>query len=752
MNQHSFEAEDTLVINQESNGFIYIEAIDGAGNKASAWSNGYVIDRQRPGGTDGDGIDIVAPMPNKYGFYNTNIPISVFVTEVNGDFASGIRNVSYSVMSNGTNTASAVLFDNQTGELTKNQMNQYMSYSSNDILVKAANNESNEVIVQVKTSDKAGNENISEAVYKIDITKPIVKMHFSNEKPLNDIYYGKSRTATITVDEKNFAPELISLLVYKDGVLSQVITPDAGAWQRHEDIYITTYTFAEDGRYSLQVVCEDMAGNNADVISTSEFVIDRKAADIKVEYDNNNSWTKNYYNELRTATITVFEENFKEEDFCLTINSEVEVSDWTHIGNEHTVTVMYLEDGFYTGSIDYVDMAGNRSETYVMESFYIDTQKPELDVSGVKNNSANAGDVIPVIYAGDANFDLNGIRFSLIDSTGMEIPLDIVVEPYEAGYVYTLSNVNSQPDQIYTFSVILTDMAGNVSEESYKFSLNRGGSTYDLGDIEAVVDKTYVTSTEISDLHITEYNVDEVEEFNIYIVRGGEVVSEVQQGRPEGEVEADVTYYEVQKSGDADTGYEYKYTIFKENFTEEGIYNILFYSKDIAGNEVNNTLTDKGAEITFIIDNTPPTVVVSGIEPGGFYAEEYKDVNVYVSDAVWLEEAYFYLVDEDGNIVMTYNYMELVENAGDIATIRIPNNDKGLYLDYYAKDKAGNEAVYSALSETVVPASFMVSTDAWLQIRNNKNILIAIVAGSIIVIGLISTMIVYIKKRRTGRA
>ena len=40
----------------------------------------------------------------------------------------------------------------------------------------------------------------------------------------------------------------------------------------------------------------------------------------------------------------------------------------------------------------------------------------------------------------------------------------------------------------------------------------------------------------------------------------------------------------------------------------------MFYSRDAAGNEVNNTLTEKKAELTFIIDNTAPTVVVEGVE------------------------------------------------------------------------------------------------------------------------------------------
>ena len=173
----------------------------------------------------------------------------------------------------------------------------------------------------------------------------------------------------------------------------------------------------------------------------------------------------------------------------------------------------------------------------------------------------------------------------------------------------------------------------------------------------------------------------------------------------------------------------------------------MFYSKDAAGNEVNNTLTEKKAELTFIIDNTAPTVVIEGVEDGQLYIEESKDVNVYVSDNFKLTEAYFKLVDEDGNVVETYNYMDMAKEAGDIVTLTLPSSDKKQFLRYYAADAAGNSII--TLEDENAATGFTISTNAWLRYTNDKRAIAATIATAAAVI-MAGIGIVIFKKKKIG--
>lgn len=246
------------------------------------------------------------------------------------------------------------------------------------------------------------------------------------------------------------------------------------------------------------------------------------------------------------------------------------------------------------------------------------------------------------------------------------------------------------------------------------------------------MDKAYIRYEDLEDLHIQEMNVSKVDEFEVYVTRNGEMIQSEQSNSRPSSRDNNTIYVGTRVNGSEEIGYEYDYTLYRESFRQEGIYNIMFYSRDAAGNEVNNTLTEKKAELTFIIDNTAPTVVVEGVEDGELYIEEARDVNVYVSDNFKLTEAYFTLVDEDGNTIDTYNYMELAKEAGDIVTLTLPSSDRKQSLRYYAADAAGNNIV--TLEDENTATGFTISTNTWLRYTNNKKAVAATIAAAATVI------------------
>ena len=74
---------------------------------------------------------------------------------------------------------------------------------------------------------------------------------------------------------------------------------------------------------------------------------------------------------------------------------------------------------------------------------------------------------------------------------------------------------------------------------------------------------------------------------------------------------------------------------------------------------MSSSLKDKDAALHFIIDNTPPQIVMDGIEAGGIYDASQKKVNVMFSDNGKLTEARLSLHNDKGEEINSWDYMEL---------------------------------------------------------------------------------------------
>jgi hypothetical protein len=558
------------------------------------------------------------------------------------------------------------------------------------------------------TTDNAGNISIATKQLKIDVTKPAIEISFDNNNASNNFYYNAPRRARIDITELNFDPSLVDITIYKNGSIDNTQNQKLTAWTSSDDSRHTSYiTFDEDGDYYFEVKCRDLADNESLFAKTEQFTIDLTKPIISVEYDNNNPWKDNYYNAKRTATITVTEHNFDEKYFTAAIAPKGNITGWVNNGDKHQTTIRFDEEYYYIYTLSITDLAGNTSDDIFADEFYIDLTLPEITITGVTDRSANSGDISPRVKMTDSNFDGLAVEISLENSKGKSINVKSDAIKLENGYEYFLTNVNGQPDEIYTLRASTTDMAGNKNEAVVKFSLNRQGSVYDISQIAMLSDKGYIRSGDIEDIHITEMNVNSVEEFILIMTKNNKAITTTKVDKRPIFVEDDVIYYSVSEKGNDDIGYVYDYTIYKESFENEGIYNATFYSKDKAGNEVNNTLDGKNAGLTFIIDNTAPNVVIDGVKSERFKLDEEKEVNIYIRDNFKLTEAYIELVDEDGEVIERYDYIALSENEGDVVTITLPSSEKYMSLQYYASDAAGNEVM--SLRENEAPKAAGVS-------------------------------------------
>lgn len=742
--------------------FLYVLAEDKAGNITEGWTRGLVVDNQIPTG-DGNVELIVEPIgANEHGFYNKDIEVSIKVKDApDDDNCAAIMDVSASIGKDGTDTIADKQLFSFTKELpSEDEMVNYSSYTTVQT-IDAKANESNEAYIEVVAIDRAENAKTSMQLLKIDVTKPEVEIAFDNNNAINGNFYNANRTATIYVKEKNFDSSQIDINVTKNGAAINISELE---WRHDEDNHYANIVFSEDGDYTLSMKCTDLADNESDEVVVDGFTIDKTMPIVKMEMTDEqgnllNPFVYNeeeYINKAAVLTITVEEHNFNKNDFTFNVNAGIKLGEWSHNGDIHTAKASFTNDENYSIDCAYTDMAGNMMEGVIQKHFVLDTVAPLLAISGVADQSANAGEITPVVTVLDLNYTVENGEISVLTGRGESVTVENTVSAINdgigIGYTYTLTDMTSKEDNVYYLNVRAVDLAGNESTLSYRFSLNRNGSTYDITNIKDIIDNYYNVSANIRDIKIVEMNVDKVEEFNMYVSRNGEILSTNQVNRKPVVFDKDKIYYSVEASGSENTGYMYTYIIYKDNFTKEGNYKLGFYSKDRAGNEVNNTLNEESENISFVVDDTEPKVIIEGVESGQVYEVKSQTVNVMVADNFKLNDAKFTLVNEKGEVIDSWNYFDLTQNEGDLATITIPEYDGKLSLLYKVKDAAGNEVQTFADSETAL-SGFLVTTDKVVEVLN-KSVNVSsdeIIIFSLVIVGLAVLFILYRKRQAVNK-
>lgn len=740
----SFDSEDSISILPNTRCFLYIRAEDAAGNIAEGWTNGIVVDNMAPNESqDGNHRELIIEPKgaNAHGFFNDDIAVEICVRDApEDDNCAALKSVTSSVGRDGTDTvAGQELFSFTKEAPTEDEIIAASDFRGTQI-IDAKANESNEAYIEVTAADRSDNIRTSIQVLKIDVTRPEIDISFDNNDAVNGNYYRQGRTGTIHVHELNFNPDAVTISVTKDGQVWETALSD---WRSDNSEHYATFALTEDGEYSITASCVDLADNASDEIQTETFIIDQTAPQMTIALNAGReaqAADRVYFNTDVTAVLTVTERNFRAEDVIINMTPVSEKWTWSHDGDVHTLRIPFAGDQLYHIDCAYTDMAGNSADR-VERAFTIDTMAPVIRIDGVADGSANSGAVLPVISVSDSNIEASDISVSVKTGIG-----DIVTNTIETAsiagdggteYRLTLTDMTEKADNIYYLTVSACDQAGNVAERTCRFSLNRNGSVYDLSALAHLMERQYNTYGALQDIQIVEMNIDTVEEFELYVSRNGAIGYEARYTR--------------EMHGSADIGYTYVYQIGKENFAAEGIYRLTLYSRDRAGNEVNNAADIHGKEITFTIDNTPPRVIIDGVESGKVYDVEAQEVHVIVTDNFKLAEAELTLVNKENEVLERWDYMELA-GEDESLKITIPQHNETVSLLYRVKDAAGNE-MQTFQGEQTAPADFLVTTDKYVQLLNRPprtftGTLVILMAGASCALALSVVLI----KRKRGKA
>lgn len=617
---------------------------------------------------------------------------------------------------------------------------------------------------EISCTDKAGNINSS-----VDYTGQVAPTAFTLDKSVPtemdikigeksilgsmdthafDTFYGK--TVVVKLSANCDISGLESFKYQKVADVSEYA--ENGAWTDYNAE--TGITVEPSEKFVIYFRAEDRAGNVKIVRSTGVVVDNQKPVgetnapeiDILPEEPNANGIHKddvsvdlNYYKAYRTATVVITEHNFNAERVTITNTATDDglettkptVSGWTTNGDKHTATISYSKDAKYTFDIAMNDKAGNASAEYTEETFFVDATMPSLEITGVADNSANNGDVIPVVTYSDTNYDADKVTITLTGANRKTVELDGAYADIHNGRTFTFKNFAEEKeiDDIYTLTATITDKAGNTTEKTINFSVNRFGSTYAVSEAAEKLNGTYVQKP--IDVVVTETNTNELKNIKITLFKNNETI-----------VLTEGTDYKIDVNGGNGNWYHYTYTVFAKNFADDGVYRLTFHSEDAAGNVAENTLDTKDTEISFGVDATKPNIVVANLENGVTYALENMTVNMSISDNLLLSSITVYL-DDYNTPYKTWTTEEIesiIAENGEFTFDIAGDSTSAHKVKIVSVDAAGNEQVKEI-------TDFFVTTNIWVRYYNNKGLFFGSIGGVILLAGLIVFLVVWKKKK-----
>lgn len=674
----------------------------------------------------------------KVPLYNSNPTFKISVK----DEYSGIRDVKVTVIEKGVSAVKTVLTIENDGStedmewtIAKEAKSNLVTSATRDVEVVG---NSNNMVILVELTDRAGNRSYDYYTFGIDTTHPRIEVTYEDKNTPDETYknfFNADRKATIRITERNFDKnDFVYNIQNTDGVI-----PVLGDWSEHKNTenpdktyYTAEILYHADGDYTFDIISyADLAKNKAEDFPQHKFTIDQTLPTVSVAYDNMSSLNGNYYKADRIATITIVEHNFDAARVNIigtaTDNGATvafpTASAWSDNGDTHTATIRYTSDAKYRFDIEFKDKAGNSIADYTPEEFYVDKTAPTLEISGVADKSANKGTVAPVITFTDTNYDGNAISYTLTGVNNGKVNYSFNISDVTNGQKVTFADFErvQKVDDIYTLSATITDMAGNETTKSITFSANRFGSVYDLAALGGINGK-YLQNEE--DVVFTETNVDSLK-------KGETKLKLSKNGTPKELVEG--TDYTVTETGGNGKWSQYKYTVNKSLFADDGRYSISVYSVDAAGNINENIDEAKKAEISFGIDKTKPVIVPIDFENGTQYPVELKTVSLEIKDNLVLEGVKIYLNGAE----VKYS------NEGETYTFDVPEKNEKQNVKIVAVDAAGNE--FELLVE-----NFLVSTNLFVRWFNNTPLFVGSIAGVVILCGVIVLLVMF-KRKKTDK-
>lgn len=325
--------------------------------------------------------------------------------------------------------------------------------------------------------------------FVIDQTAPKLNVSWNTEAAQNGKYYNAARTATITVEEHNFDPNLFKIEAPVSAGNGDEATPaQIGGWTSNGDTHTATVTFPGQGVYTLSVSGEDLASNKSESYTSPEFVIDT----IKPKIDIQNVVNRTAYAGEVAPSAAVHDTNLADGTSIevskisyplskddpnpyagAAINTSATDKSVSHLNPAKTKG----NDGVYTLTVQAIDLAGNTEseavtwsvnrfgstyvisdntgkmlDQYLKSSKTTDVKVTEINPSGLDDNKTSV--------------ELTRDTKNTTLKSGDNYTTDSDTSSGWSEYNYTVSKSNYDKDGAYRVLFHSEDAAGNSSENT----------------------------------------------------------------------------------------------------------------------------------------------------------------------------------------------------------------------------------------------------------------------------------------------
>lgn len=249
--------------------------------------------------------------------------------------------------------------------------------------------------------------------------------------------------------------------------------PEKELTDRYETELILSAEANNQNDVFVKAAYTDNAGHSRE--SEQKYNIDITKPEILVSYDLNEPSNGRYYQKTRTATVKIRERNFDPSDVEFLITgtdgSLPVISGWesTGAGDEavHTCSLAFAQDGDYTFTVKFQDMAGNLADYSRVDEFTIDKTAPVVRVSYDNHrflNESYYNDVrTATIDILEHNFDPDAVNV-MITAEG-----DAVTAPgisfWKSNGDHHIATVTFREDGEYTFDIEGLDLALNRTKD-----------------------------------------------------------------------------------------------------------------------------------------------------------------------------------------------------------------------------------------------------------------------------------------------
>lgn len=653
---------------------------------------------------------------SKVPLYKGNAQFNITVN----DTYSGIREISWSVVGqtdqDSNNDQGGTVKVNNLGAtsgddgwtLTKEEGSNLITSMTKDITVK---NNSNDIVILVELTDRAGNKSYDYYVLGIDKTNPDISVSVSGTAT-NGKYFNTNRTVTIVVTERNFNPETFDLVMSKNDA-DMTRNGSKLNWSHSESdknatdktTHTATYTInkSQEGDYKLSAKATDWATNENNKVkyngsAPTNFIIDSTKPTIDVSMTGTSANEKYFFNTDRTVKIVVTDRNFDPNDVTVLINGSkrnISANAWkqdqsgssrtNHTKNTTEFTISAEAD--YTFSVTCNDLAENVSEktkyaTDDCERFTIDKTAPTIIISQMVYQSANNGkndkgekvDIPITVTVNDTNIGnmYNGntvtakevtelLSVSMLNSSSI-VNSFAVRSSGRNSVVYSSSNLSE--DGVYTLNLNVKDCAGNTARVVTYSSSKTNTSTQNIAN--GITNFfTFSVNRNGSTYSIDEKTKKLVDKYYVQHVENDVIIYEINVNELQGDLkknikitdsngnELDATdFIDVSVNRNTSNWYRYTYTISKEFFDPEGEYIISIESQDTASNKGYSSLKmEDKTNLTFVVDRTKPVVTINGVTSDKIYAKDSQHVKVTISDDVLLAKIAIYINGDTNSIL-----------------------------------------------------------------------------------------------------